>query len=61
MNSNRTENELNIQVERTLYSPLQTSKFSMTIFYVASFICSSVRATLPIFFMTSALVEKLAR
>ena len=41
-------------------SPLQTNKFSMTSFHVASSICSSVRATLPIFSMTSALVEKLA-
>ena len=43
-------------------SRLQTSKFSMTSFYVTSFICSSVRATLTIFkiYMTSALVQKLA-
>ena len=41
-------------------SRLQTSKFSMTSFYVTSFICSSVRATLTIFSMTSALVQKLA-
>ena len=32
----------------------------MTSFYVTSFICSSVRATLTIFSMTSALVQKLA-
>ena len=40
---------------------LKPSKFSMTSFYVTSFICSSVRATLIIFSMTSALiVQKLA-
>jgi hypothetical protein len=40
---------------------LTPSKFSMTSFYVTSFICSSVRATLIIFSMTSALiVQKLA-
>ncbi len=38
-------------------SLLQTSKFSMTSFYVTSFICSSVRATLTIFLMTSALAH----
>ena len=32
----------------------------MTSFYVTSFICSSVRATLTIFSMTSALAQKLA-
>ena len=41
-------------------SRLQTSKFSMTSFYVTSFICSSVRTTLTIFSMTSALAQKLA-
>ncbi len=41
-------------------SLLQTSKFSMASFYVTSFICSSVRATLTIFSMTSALAQKLA-
>ncbi len=41
-------------------SLLQTSKFSMTSFYVTSFICLSVRATLTIFSMTSALAQKLA-
>jgi hypothetical protein len=38
-------------------SQLQTSKFSMTSFYVTSFICSSVRATSTIFSMTNALVQ----
>ena len=42
-------------------SLLQTSKFSMTSFYVTSFICSSVRATLTIFSMTSALVQNLSK
>ncbi len=41
-------------------SLLQTSKLSMTSFYLTSFICSSVRATLTIFSMTSALAQKLA-
>ena len=39
-------------------SLLQTSKFSMTSFYVTSFICSSVRATLTIFSMTNAPCSK---
>ena len=47
-----------INFSNTHLSPLQTNKFSMTNFYVASSICSSVRATFPIFSMTSALVEK---
>ena len=39
-------------------SLLQTSEFFMTSFYVTSFICSTVRATLTIFSMTSALAQK---
>jgi hypothetical protein len=46
-----------------LLSRLQTSKFSMTSFYVTSFICSSVRATLTIFSMTSSafVIEKIVK
>ncbi len=41
-------------------SLLQTSKFSRTSFYVTSFICSSVRATLTIFSMYKCTCSKLA-
>ena len=34
--------------QRVRLGHLQTSKFSVTRFYVANFICSSVRATLPV-------------
>ena len=40
-------------------SRLQTSKFSMISFHITSFICSSARATLTFFSMTSAFVQKL--
>ena len=50
-----TSQRVNVPLSR-----LQTSKFSMTSFYVTSFICSSVRATLTFFSRTSALVQKLA-
>jgi hypothetical protein len=43
----------------SLLSRLQTSKVSMTSFYVTSFICSSVPATLTSFSMTSALVRSM--
>ena len=52
----RTYPGVNSRAELSL---LQTSKFSMTSFYVTSFICSSVRATLTIFSMISALAQKL--
>jgi hypothetical protein len=39
-------------------SRLQTSKFSMTSFYVISFICLSVRATLTIFFYDKCTCSK---
>jgi hypothetical protein len=45
--------------ELSILSRLQTSKFSMTSFYVTSFICSSVHATLTICSMTSALVRSM--
>ena len=53
-----TKHEANTYSEHL--SQLQTSKFSMTSFYVTTFICSSVRATLTIFSMASALAQKLA-
>ena len=42
-------------------SLLQTSKFSMTSFYVTSFICSSVRATLTIFFYDNCTCSKFVK
>ncbi len=50
-----TSQRVNVPLSR-----VQTSKFSMISFYVTSFICSSVRATLTFFSRTSALVQKLA-
>ncbi len=49
-----------ISLHTHLKESVQTSKFSMTSFCVTSFICSSVRATLTIFSMASALAQKLA-